>query len=262
VDESAVRVAILGRPNVGKSSLLNALLGEQRVIVSDVPGTTRDTIDTVLTRDGTTFVLVDTAGLRRKRRQRQGIEYYSELRALEAAERADVALVLVDASEGVVEQDLAVADVARKAGCSTLVVLSKWDASAIDLQETRGLLNRRLRQRPPVVAVSALTGRGLRRMLDHVETLFAKHVTRIPTPALNRAIGELKEARPGPSGERGRRLKLLYATQTATRPPRLRVFVNDPRLMTRDYGYWVENELRARFELQGVPVSIDFQRSS
>ena len=216
--DEAIRVAILGRPNVGKSSLLNALLGEERVIVSDVPGTTRDTIDTVLTRGETTFVLVDTAGLRRKRRQRQGIEYYSELRALEAAERADVALVLVDASEGVVEQDLAVADVARKAGCSTLVVLSKWDVTTLDLQETRGLLNRRLRQRPPAVAVSAQTGRGLRRLLDHVEALFAKHTTRIPTPALNRALGELKEARPGPAGERGRRLKLLYATQTGDAP--------------------------------------------
>jgi len=262
VGDEAIRVAILGRPNVGKSSLLNALVGEERVIVSDVPGTTRDAIDTVLRRGESTFLLVDTAGLRRKRRQRQGIEYYSELRALEAAERADVALVLVDASEGVVEQDLAVADVARKAGCSTLVVLSKWDIGIIDLQETRGQLNRRLRQRPPAVAVSATTGRGLRRLLDHVEALFSKHVTRIPTPVLNRALGELKQARPGPAGERGRRLKLLYATQTATRPPRLRVFVNDPKLVTRDYGYWVENELRARFELQGVPVSIDFQRSS
>ena len=261
IGDEAVRVAILGRPNVGKSSLLNALVGEERVIVSEVPGTTRDTIDTVLVRDETTFVLVDTAGLRRKRRQRQGIEYYSELRALEAADRADVALVLVDASEGVVEQDLAVADVARKAGCSTLVVLSKWDITTVDLQEMRGLLNRRLRQRPPAVAVSAATGRGLGRLLDHVEALFAKHVARIPTPALNRALGELKQARPGPSGERGRRLKLLYATQTGTRPPRMRVYVNDPRLVTRDYGYWVENELRARFALQGVPVSIDFQRS-
>src|SRR6476659_2395153 len=261
VSDDAIRVASLGRPNVGKSSLLNAILGEDRVIVSDVPGTTRDSIDTVLKRGETTFVLVDTAGLRRKRRQRQGIEYYSELRALDAADRADIALVLVDASEGVVEQDLAVADVARKAGCSTLGVLSKWDVTTLDLQQTRGMLNRRLRQRPPAVAVSALTGRGLRRLLDHVETLFAKHTTRIPTPALNKALGELKEAPPGPAGERGRRLKLLYATQTATRPPRLRIFVNDPRLVTRDYGYWVENELRARFELQGVPVSIDFQRS-
>ncbi len=261
VGDEAIRVAILGRPNVGKSSLLNAMLGEERVIVSDVPGTTRDTIDTVLERDGATFVLVDTAGLRRKRRQRQGVEYYSELRALAAAERADVALVLIDAAEGVVEQDLAVADVARKAGCSTLVVLSKWDIGELELEETRGMLNRRLRQRPPLVAVSAHTGRGLGRLLDHVQALFTKHTTRIPTPVLNRAIGELKEARPGPSGERGRRLRLLYATQTATRPPRLRVFVNDPRLVTRDYAYWVENELRSRFELQGVPVSIDFMRS-
>src|SRR4029079_1199555 len=127
VGDDAIRVAILGRPNVGKSSLRNAILGEERVIVSEVPGTTRDAIDTVFRRGETTFVLVDTAGLRRKRRQRQGIEYYSELRALDAADRADIALVLVDASEGLVDQDLAVADVARRAQCSTIVVLSKWD---------------------------------------------------------------------------------------------------------------------------------------
>jgi GTP-binding protein len=215
----------------------------------------------VLERDGTTFVLVDTAGLRRKRRQRQGIEYYSELRALAAAERADVALVLVDAAEGIVEQDLAVADVARKAGCSTLVVLSKWDIGETDLQEAKGHLARRLRQRPNVVAVSAHSGRGLGRLLDHVEELFRKHTTRIPTPELNKALDILKEARPGPSGDRGRRLKLMYGTQTGTRPPRLRIFVNDPRLVTRDYGYWVENELRKRFALEGVPVSIDFKES-
>lgn len=260
IGEEAIHVAILGRPNVGKSSLLNALLGRERVIVSEVPGTTRDAIDTVLRRDDTTFVLVDTAGLRRKRRQRQGIEYYSELRALAAAERADVALVLVDAADGVVEQDRSVADVARKAGCSTLVVLSKWDLSAIDLQETKGLLHRRLRQRPPVIAVSAKTGRGLERLLDHVQALFAKHTGRIPTAELNRALGELREARPGPLG-RGRRLKLLYGTQVSTRPPRFRFFVNDAGLVTRDYGYWVENELRRRFALEGVPVSIDFVKS-
>ena len=258
--EDAIRVAVLGRPNVGKSSLLNALLGRERVIVSEVPGTTRDAIDTVLERDGTTFVLVDTAGLRRKRRQRQGIEYYSELRALAAAERADVALVLIAADEGIVEQDLAVADIARKANCSTLVVLSKWDLSTIDLQQSKGELHRRLRQRPPVIAVSAKTGRGLERLLDHVEELFTKHTSRIQTAEFNRALGELREARPGPA-QRGRRLRLLYGTQVSTRPPRFRIFVNDPRLVTRDYGYWVENELRKRFELQGVPVSIDFVRS-
>ncbi|MFL6069374.1 MAG: ribosome biogenesis GTPase Der, partial [Gaiellaceae bacterium] len=157
IGEEAIRVAILGRPNVGKSSLLNALLGQERVIVSDVPGTTRDAIDTALTRGETTFVLVDTAGMRRKRRQRQGIEYYSELRALEAAERADVALVLVDVSEGVVDQDLAVADVARKAMCATIVVLAKWDVGIVGIEDVRPRLEARLRQRPPLIAVSAQT---------------------------------------------------------------------------------------------------------
>jgi GTP-binding protein len=260
VGEEAIRVAILGRPNVGKSSLLNALLGRERVIVSEVPGTTRDSIDTVLRRDDTTFVLVDTAGLRRKRKQRQGIEYYSELRALEAAERADVALVLVDASEGVVEQDLAVADVARKAQCGTVVVLSKWDVAEVRLEDVRPQILVRLRQRPPLIAVSAKTGRGLERLLGLVEAVFERYAGRIPTAQLNKALQELRDARQPPA-RRGRRLNLLYGTQVSSRPPRLRLFVNDRGLVTRDYGYWVENELRARFGLEGVPVSIDFVTS-
>jgi len=260
VGEEAIKVAILGRPNVGKSSLLNALLGRERVIVSEVPGTTRDAIDTVLRRDDTTFVLVDTAGLRRKRKQRQGIEYYSELRALEAAERADVALVLVDASEGVVDQDLTVADVARKAQCATIVVLSKWDVTEIRIEDVRPRITTRLRQRPPLIAVSAHSGRGLERLLDLVEDLFSRYSGRIATAELNRALQELREKRQAP-GRRGRRLNLLYGTQVSSRPPRFRLFVNDRRLVTRDYGYWVENELRARFRLEGVPVSIDFVTS-
>jgi GTPase len=261
VGEEAIKVAILGRTNVGKSSLLNALLGRERVVVSEVPGTTRDAIDTVLQRRETTFVLVDTAGLRRKRRQRQGIEYYSELRALEAAERADVAVVLVDSSEGVVEQDLAVADVARKAGCATVVVLSKWDLSEVRIDEVRSRLQARLRQRPPILAVSAVTGRGLERLLDTVEGLFTPYAGRITTAELNRALAELREARQPPA-RRGRRLNLLYGTQVSSRPPRFRLFVNDRRLVTRDYAYWVENELRRRFRLEGVPVSIDFVTST
>jgi GTPase len=257
--EDAIRVAILGRTNVGKSSLLNAVLGQERVIVSETPGTTRDAIDTVLERGDRTFVLVDTAGLRRKRRQRQGIEYYSELRALQAAERADVALVLVDASEGVVDHDLTIADVARKAGCATLVVLSKWDIAEVDIEDVRRRLEPRLRQRPPIVTVSAKTGRGLDRLLDKVEELYEKSVERIPTPVLNRFLAELRESRQPPS-RNGKRLNLLYGTQTKVRPPRFRFFVNDPSLITRDYGYWVENKLRERFELEGVPVSIDFVR--
>jgi GTP-binding protein len=261
VTKEAIRVAILGRTNVGKSSLLNALLGEERVIVSEQPGTTRDAIDTVLRRAERTFVLVDTAGLRRKRRQRQGIEYYSELRALAAAERADVALVLVDASEGLVDQDLTVADVARKAQCSTIVVLSKWDVSQTKLEDIRPRLEAQLRQRPPLVTVSAKTGRGINRLLDRVEELFAKHESRIGTGELNRFLAELREQREPPS-RNGRRLNLLYGTQVHARPPRYRFFVNDPGLVTRDYAYWVENKLRARFELEGVPVSIDFVRRS
>jgi GTPase len=261
VGEEAIGVAILGRPNVGKSSLLNAILGQERVIVSEVPGTTRDAIDTVFRRGERDFVLVDTAGLRRKRRQRQGIEYYSELRALQAAERADVALVLVDAAEGVVDQDLAVADVARKAHCATVVVLNKWDIAEVTIEDVRRRLEPRLRQRPPILAVSALTGRGVVRLLDRVEALFDRSTSRIPTAALNRFLRGLREERE-PPGRRRKRLNLLYGTQVSARPPRFRLAVNDPSLVTRDYGYWVENRLRERFELEGVPVDIDFVRRS
>ena len=259
VSDEAIRVAILGRPNVGKSSLLNAFLGEERVIVSEQPGTTRDAIDTVMRHGDRELVFIDTAGLRRKRRQRQGIEYYSELRALAAAERADVALVLIDASEGVVDQDLAVADVARKAQCSTIAVLSKWDITETDIEDARARLAERLRQRPPVLTVSAKTGRGVVRLLDRIESQFDKHADRIPTGELNRFLAELREVREAPA-RNGRRLNLLYGTQVHARPPRFRFFVNDPSLVTRDYGYWVENQLRDRFELDGVPVSIDFVR--
>ena len=259
ISEDAIRVAILGRPNVGKSSLLNTLVGEERVIVSEVPGTTRDSIDTVVQRGDRTFVFVDTAGLRRKRRQRQGIEYYSELRALQAAERADVALVLIDTSEGLVDQDLAVADISRKAQCATLVVLSKWDITTIGIEDVRDRLEARIRQRPPVVTVSSKTGRGIQRLFDRVEGLFEKYTAKITTGELNRFLQELREQREPPS-RRGKRLNLLYATQTSVRPPRFRAFVNDPGLITRDYGYWVENKVRERFDLQGIPVSIDFVR--
>jgi len=257
--DEAIRVAILGRPNVGKSSLYNALLGVERTIVSEVPGTTRDSIDTVIHHDGRTFILVDTAGLRRKRKQRQGIDFYSELRALETAERADIALVLIDSSEGIVEGDLAAADVARKSQCSTLVVLSKWDRSQVVIEDVRPELQRRLRQRPPFLTTSATTGRGITRVLDIVAGLYDKHAGRITTGELNRFLAELKEARQPPS-KGNKRLNLLYGAQVSTRPPRFRFTVNDPGLITRDYGYWVENELRARFHLEGVPVAIDFRR--
>jgi GTPase len=259
VGEEAIRVAILGRPNVGKSSLFNRLVGEERTIVSEVPGTTRDSIDTVIERGDRTFVLVDTAGLRRKRRQRQGIDYYSELRALEAAERADVALVLIDAGQGIVEGDITAVEVARKAHCATLVVLSKWDIGQVTIEEVRPELQRRLRQRPPFITVSAHSGRGVSRLLDRVAELYDKFASRIPTPELNRFLGDLSQQRQPPS-KGVRRLNMLYGAQVETRPPRYRITVNDPGLVTRDYGYWVENQLRERFELEGVPVAIDFRK--
>jgi len=258
IPADAIRVAILGRPNVGKSSLYNKLVGAERVIVDDVPGTTRDTIDTVLEHNERTFVLVDTAGLRRKRRQRQGIDYYTELRALDAARRADVALVLVDASEGIVEGDITAVEVARKAHCATLIVLSKWDIAEVTIEEVRPELQRRLRQRPDFITVSSQTGRGVSRLLDKVAEIYDRYISRIPTPELNRFLGELKEARQAPS-KGARRLNLLYGAQVATRPPRFRFTVNDPGLVTRDYAYWVENQLRERFDLEGIPVAIDFR---
>jgi GTP-binding protein len=258
--DEAIRVAILGRPNVGKSSLLNAILGQDRVIVSETPGTTRDSIDTIFQRGERTFVLVDTAGIRRKRKHRQGIEYYSELRARDAAERADVALVLIDTSEGLVDHDLAVADIARKAQDSTMVVLSKWDQTTVGIEDIRPELERRLKQRPPHVAVSSKTGRGIERLLDGIEKLYEKYTARVSTSELNRFLAELREKREAPA-RAGKRLNLMYGAQVSVRPPRFRFSVNDPTLVTRDYGYWVENQLRDRFELDGVPVTIDFVAS-
>lgn len=251
-----IGVAILGRPNVGKSSLFNALIGSPRVIVSDTPGTTRDAIDTVLVRGDTAFRLVDTAGLRRKRAQRQEVEYWSEKRAMAAAERADVALVLIDGAEGLVDHDLDVADRARKAGCATLVVVSKWDASDVDLDDLRGRIERKLRQRPAIVTTSSVTGRGLDRLLDRIEELYGAYARRMPTPAVNRALQAAVEQRQPPLVH-GTRLKVLYGAQVQTRPPRFRVTVNNRKLITRDYAYYLENRLREAAGLEGCPVILD-----
>jgi GTP-binding protein len=259
--DDEIRVAILGRPNVGKSSLVNAILGRPRVIVAPTPGTTRDAIDTVFERGGRHVRLIDTAGLRRKRRHRQGIEYWSEVRALEAAKRADIALVLVDSSEGLAEGDLTVADEARKAGCATLVVLSKWDITTVEVDDVAERLQGKLRQRPTIVTTSALTGRNVDRMLDAIEELFGRHTSRVGTGALNRAMAEIGAARETPRRGR-RRLNVLYATQYRTRPPRFRIVVNDQALVTRDYAYFVENQLRRRLGLEGAPVIIDFKSRS
>lgn len=252
-----IGVAVLGRPNVGKSSLVNALVGSDRVIVSDIPGTTRDTIDTLLERGETRFRLIDTAGLRRKRKHRQEVEFWSEQRALQAAERADVALILIDGFEGLTDADLAVADAARKAWCATLVVVSKWDIAQVDLDALRERIAIKLRQRPLIVTTSSVTGRGLERLLDSIEELHGRYTSRMPTPQVNRVLKEAVERREPPRVD-GRRLKLVYGAQVQTRPPRFRVTVNDRKLIVRDFAYYLENRLREAADLAGCPVIIDF----
>ena len=266
-DESRpVRVAVIGRPNVGKSSLVNRFLGTERVIVSDEAGTTRDAIDTRIEFEGRPLVLIDTAGLRRRSRVGGSISYYSQLRSERAAERADVAIVVCDASEGLVSDDLRAAELAMRSGCATIVALNKWDArppdarppiGGTDLEDARARLEKRLRLRPLVVAASAKTARNVDTLLRESVRLADRRAERIPTPELNRFIADVVAERP-PPGRSGRRLRLLYAAQVGTEPPRFAVQVNDRRLVTRDWAYFFENRLRSRYGLEGVPLVIDF----
>ena len=259
-DEDAVRLAIIGRPNVGKSSLLNAFLGAERVIVSDVAGTTRDAIDVRMEVDGRPFVLVDTAGIRRQAKVSEAVEYYTTLRSRRAAERADVALVVCDATDGVTAQDLRIAELAMTAGCATALVLNKWDLTGgdeFDLEHERARVAQKLRLRPRVLTASAKTGRNLSRLLAEAGALADRFSARIPTPELNRFLGEAVQARQPPA-KQGKRLKLLFAAQVGTRPPRFSFTVNSRTRVTRDYGYYLENRLRARFGMEGIPLVIDF----
>jgi GTP-binding protein len=254
--EQVPAICILGRPNVGKSSILNALLGEDRVVVHDRPGTTRDPIDTFIEVDGQPVVLIDTAGLRRRGQMRDDVEHYSQIRALQAAERSDVALVVADATEGLTEADLGAVDRAARAHCATLLVMNKWDLAQPDLDHIRGRLRAKSRQRPTIEVCSAATGEGLHRLLPAALRLEERRRTRIPTRELNEAIRELATERPGPR-KGNRRLSLRYLVQTGEAPPVLRLDVNDRSLMTRDYGFWLENRLRQRFDLDGVPLVIE-----
>jgi GTPase len=252
-EEGLPAVCIMGRANVGKSSILNALLGEERVVVHDRPGTTRDPIDTLLEVAGREIVLTDTAGLRKRGRMRDDVEHYAQIRALDAAARSDVALVVADATEGITDADLRAVDEAAKAHCATILVMNKWDVAQPDLDHIRGLLRAKTRQRPTIEVCSAVTGDGLHRLLPAALRLYDKYAARIPTNRLNEAIRELAEDRPGP--RRGkRRLSMRYLVQISERPPVLRLDVNDRTLMTRDYGFWLENRLRQRFDLDGVPL--------
>ena len=255
--DEAVGVAVIGRPNVGKSSLVNAFLGAERVIVAEAAGTTRDAIDTEIEVGGRPVLLVDTAGLRRRSKVAGTVDYYAQLRSERAAERADVAIVVCDASEGVTAEDLRVADLAMRSGSATLLVLNKWDIGRTEIDDARARVERKLRLRPEVVTCSALTGRNVGVLLDRALELADRAATRIPTPELNRFVADVTARTPPPS-RRGRRLRLYYAAQVGDRPPRIVIQINDRRLLNRDWAFHLENRLRAAYGLQGVPLIIDF----
>jgi GTP-binding protein len=264
-EDDTVRLAVIGRPNVGKSSLVNRFLGEERVIVSEVAGTTRDPIDMPLLVDDRKLILVDTAGMRRQSKVADSVEYYTALRSQRAAERADVALVVCDATDGVTAQDLRIAELAMKAGCATAIVLNKWDlheGTEDDLDHERARVAEKLRLRPRVLTASAKSGRHVSRLLTEAIALGDRMAGRIPTPELNRFISETVQARQPPVGTRRgssqHRLKLLYMAQIGERPPRFSIQVNSRSRVTRDYAYFIENRLRARYGMQGVPLIIDF----
>jgi GTPase len=257
-DEDVIRLAIIGRPNVGKSSLVNRFLGAERVIVADEAGTTRDAIDLPLEVDGRKVILIDTAGMRRQSKVTESVEYYTALRSRRAAERADVALVVCDATDGVTSQDLRVAELAMEAKCATALVLNKWDVNEeTDVDHERARVANKLRLRPKVLTASAKTGRNVQRLLIEAIALGDRMHGRVPTPDLNRFLGELVQARQPPA-KQGHRLKLLYMAQFETNPPRFAVQVNSRRRVTRDYAYFLENRLRARYGFDGVPLIIDF----
>jgi GTPase len=275
--DDTVRLAVIGRPNVGKSSLVNRFLGEERVIVSDLAGTTRDAIDMPLLVGDRKMILVDTAGMRRQSKVADSVEYYTALRSQRAAERADVALVVCDADDGITAQDLRIAELAMKAGCATAIVLNKWDmqepidsdaaglsptGGRLDLDHERARVAAKLRLRPRVLTVSAKTGRHVARLLNEAIALGDRMSGRIPTPELNRFLSEAVQARQPPIGTRrgssGHRLKLIYMAQIDERPPRFAIQVNSRTRVTRDYAYFIENRLRARYALDGVPLIIDF----
>jgi GTP-binding protein len=262
----AVRLAVIGRPNVGKSSLVNRFVGAERVIVSPVAGTTRDAIDLPMRFEERDLVLIDTAGLRRQGKVGEALEYYTALRSRRAAERADVALVVCDAVDGITVQDLRVADLAMRSGCATALVLNKWDLASdrLDLDHERARAHQKLRLRPRVLTASAKTGRHVERLLVEAVALADRRSTRIPTPQLNRFLTDVVAARQPPSGAgpRGHRLRLLFMAQTGVRPPRFSVQVNSRARVTRDYAYYLENRLRERYRFEGIPLVIDFVERS
>ena len=264
-DSDLIKVAIVGKPNVGKSSLLNRILGEERVIVSNVAGTTRDAIDSYFENDTGKYCFIDTAGMRRKSKVDDAIEKYSNMRSISAIDRADVCLILVDANEGVTEQDTKIAGLVHEAGKAAVIVVNKWDA--VEDKETNTMRDMETQVRQglsymlyaPVVFLSALTGQRVDKLFQVIQDVYAQNTKRITTGALNSVLADAT-ARVQPPTDKGRRLKIFYMTQASTRPPHFVIFCNDARLFHFSYQRYLENQIREVFGLNGTPIRITIRQ--
>lgn len=253
-----IKIAVIGRPNVGKSSLVNAILGEERGIVSDIPGTTRDAIDSLFQLGGKHYVIIDTAGIRRKSKVDLPTEKYSIIRALRAIDRCDVVLVMLDAVSGVTEQDKRIAGYAHEAGRAVVLVVNKWDLVEKD-ERTINRHTEKIRQElkymkyAPLIFISATTGKRVSKVLEIVDFVAEQHATRIATADLNNLFREAVMQTPPPT-DKTRRLKILYVTQVGVKPPKFIIFVNDPKLMHFSYLRYLENQVRAAYGFEGTPI--------
>ncbi|AUS08687.1 ribosome biogenesis GTPase Der [Laceyella sacchari] len=265
-EEDTIKVSLIGRPNVGKSSLVNALLGEERVIVSPVAGTTRDAIDTSFEYEGQKYVLIDTAGIRKRGKVYESIEKYSVIRALRAIERSDVCLIVIDGERGIAEQDKKIAGYAHEAGRAAIFVVNKWDAVEKD-EKTMDRFKRRIREEfqfmhyAPILFVSAKTKRRIHTVLPEVNEVAEQHAMRVPTSVLNQVIQDAMVTTPPPS-DRGRRFRVRYVTQATVKPPTFILFVNDPELSHFSYLRYLENQLRQAFPFKGTPLRILLRKKS
>lgn len=264
-DSDVIKVAIVGKPNVGKSSLLNRILGEERVIVSNVAGTTRDAIDSYFENETGKYCFIDTAGMRRKSKVDDAIEKYSNMRSISAIERADVCLILIDAGDGVTEQDTKIAGLVHEAGKAAIIVVNKWDA--VEDKETNTMRDMEAKVRQglsymlyaPVLFISALTGSRVDKLFQLIQDVHAQNTMRITTGALNSVLADAT-ARVQPPTDKGRRLKIYYMTQASSKPPHFVIFCNDARLFHFSYQRYLENQIREVFGLQGTPIRITIRQ--
>ena len=264
-EDDIIKVAIVGKPNVGKSSLLNGILGEERVIVSNVAGTTRDAIDSYYENETGKYCFIDTAGMRRKSKVDDAIEKYSNMRSVSAIDRADVCLILIDANDGVTEQDTKIAGLVHEAGKAAIIVVNKWDAVADKETNTMRDMEAKVRQGlsymlyAPVIFLSALTGARCERLFDAIQEVYKQNTSRITTGNLNAVLADAT-ARVQPPTDKGRRLKIYYMTQAGTKPPHFVIFCNDARLFHFSYQRYLENQIREVFGLQGTPIRITIRQ--